>query len=149
MPNPPIALRIAGTLPPIAMLWAKANRLPDTTLPIPACTPAAIEPVFQGFICCLNSLDETGANIPAIGPTKPKPTILNSTRTTTRVRTTPVAVATAPMARAVTTWSRSGHTHSSKLQKTWTLLWRRYLQPIGKYKGIDDSRGRWIVQGPG
>ena len=44
-PMPPTALTTAGTAPPIAMLWAVANMLPATTLPIPACTPAATEPI--------------------------------------------------------------------------------------------------------
>ena len=51
------------------------------------------------------------------------------------------------MARAVKTWSRSGHTHLSKLQRTWALFWRHYLRAIWKYKGKDDSRGRWTVLG--
>jgi hypothetical protein len=44
-PMPPTALTTAGIPPPIAMLWAVAKRLPATTLPIPACSPAAIEPI--------------------------------------------------------------------------------------------------------
>src|SRR6266849_8363329 len=44
-PMPLTALKTAGTPPPIATLWAVANRLPATTLPIPACIPAAIEPI--------------------------------------------------------------------------------------------------------
>lgn len=39
--------------PPMAMLWAAENRLPATTLPIPACIPAAIEP------SCSDGLDVT------------------------------------------------------------------------------------------
>ena len=45
VPNPPTAVIAAGTPPPIAMLWAAANRLPAATLPMPACSPAAIEPI--------------------------------------------------------------------------------------------------------
>ncbi len=46
-PMPPTALTTAGIPPPIAMLWAAANRLPAATLPIPACNPAAIEPIYS------------------------------------------------------------------------------------------------------
>jgi hypothetical protein len=44
-PKPPTALTTAETPPPIAALWAAANELPAATLPIPACNPAAIEPI--------------------------------------------------------------------------------------------------------
>ena len=43
-PMPPAALTRPGTAPPMATLWAVAKRLPATTLPIPACIPAAIVP---------------------------------------------------------------------------------------------------------
>ena len=33
--------------PPIATLWTTENRLPATTLPIPACIPAATEPGYS------------------------------------------------------------------------------------------------------
>ena len=40
----PMPVTAAGMAPPIATLWAVAKRLPATTLPIPACAPAAIVP---------------------------------------------------------------------------------------------------------
>ena len=40
----PAAVTARGTPPPMAMLWAVANRLPATTFPIPACNPAAAVP---------------------------------------------------------------------------------------------------------
>ena len=40
----PAAVTARGTAPPMAMLWAVANRLPATTFPIPACIPAAVVP---------------------------------------------------------------------------------------------------------
>src|SRR5712671_3411660 len=43
-PTAPAAVTTEDTAPPMAALWAIANRLPATTLPIPACSPAAIEP---------------------------------------------------------------------------------------------------------
>lgn len=40
----PAAVTARGTAPPMAMLWAVANRLPAITFPIPACIPAAAVP---------------------------------------------------------------------------------------------------------
>jgi hypothetical protein len=40
----PAAVTARGTAPPMAMLWAVANRLPAITFPIPACIPAAVVP---------------------------------------------------------------------------------------------------------
>jgi hypothetical protein len=40
----PAAVTAMDTAPPMAMLWAVANKLPATTFPIPACIPAAAVP---------------------------------------------------------------------------------------------------------
>jgi hypothetical protein len=37
----PTTLMTAGAAPPIAALWATAKRLPEATVPIAACQPAA------------------------------------------------------------------------------------------------------------
>jgi hypothetical protein len=59
---PPMALTTAGTAPPIAMLWAVANMLPATTLPIPACTPAAIEPIGSKGLDVASAVRQEGTN---------------------------------------------------------------------------------------
>ncbi|KAH9980655.1 hypothetical protein BJV74DRAFT_855699 [Russula compacta] len=43
----PAAVTAAGTPPPMAMLWAVANRLPVITFPMPACMPAATVPKIE------------------------------------------------------------------------------------------------------
>jgi hypothetical protein len=40
----PTTVTATGTAPPMAILWAVANKLPATTFPIPACIPAAAVP---------------------------------------------------------------------------------------------------------
>jgi hypothetical protein len=90
-PMPPAALTRPGTTPPMATLWAVANRLPATTLPIPACIPAAIVPNSSERLDGYLGL-AWGGNLPAMGPAAPKPTAPSRTGATKGVRTTPVAV---------------------------------------------------------
>jgi hypothetical protein len=49
----PTTVTATGTAPPMAILWAVANKLPATTFPIPACIPAAAVPdrEFQSVVC--------------------------------------------------------------------------------------------------
>jgi len=79
--RPLMALRKAGIAPPMAMLWAIANRLPAATLPIPAWIPAAI--------------------VPAMGPAMPKPIMPNRTGAAKGAAMTPTEMAAATMAKDV------------------------------------------------
>ncbi|KAH9976281.1 hypothetical protein BGW80DRAFT_1292416 [Lactifluus volemus] len=45
----PTAVIAPGSAPPMATLCAPAKRLPAATLPMPACRPAAIEPINSSF----------------------------------------------------------------------------------------------------
>ncbi|KAH9956244.1 hypothetical protein BC827DRAFT_1232513 [Russula dissimulans] len=82
-PRTPAAVTTEDTAPPMAALWAIANRLPAATLPIPACRPAAIEPATGPAalkpITPRPAVRMTGAkNAPAVAPVAPRATAVKT-----------------------------------------------------------------------
>ena len=68
------AVTAPAIAPPMATLWTAENRLPATTLPIPACIPAATEPSYSNELDVTHHyrlLDER--TLPATGSATPKP----------------------------------------------------------------------------
>ena len=115
MPVVPALMTViaTGKLPPMAMLWDVANKLPAATFPIPACIPAAALPdrVFQsvyveGSVSTQPVVSKSGhfrLNLPAIGPVELKPNMPRTAGATIGVKMAVTAATPTPTSTGSTT----------------------------------------------